>query len=43
MSEQLECNKKTVTAFYDLMFNQYQPAEAIVLFYSCSCEPSEGK
>jgi hypothetical protein len=23
----LEANKRTVTAFYDLMFNQCQPAE----------------
>jgi predicted SnoaL-like aldol condensation-catalyzing enzyme len=29
MSEQLERNKKTVTDFYDLMFNQCKPAEAI--------------
>ena len=29
MSEQLERNKKNVTAFYDLMFNQNNPAEAI--------------
>lgn len=29
MSEQLERNKKTVTDFYELMFNQCQPAEAI--------------
>lgn len=29
MSEQLERNKATVMAFYDLMFNQCQPAEAI--------------
>src|SRR3984893_4503269 len=29
MSEQLERNKQTVMAFYDLMFNQCQPAEAI--------------
>ena len=28
-SQQLEENKRTVTAFYDLMFNQCQPAEAI--------------
>jgi predicted SnoaL-like aldol condensation-catalyzing enzyme len=29
MTEELERNKKNVTAFYDLMFNQCQPAEAI--------------
>ena len=29
MSEHLERNKTTVTAFYDLMFNQCKPAEAI--------------
>ena len=29
MMERLDQNKKTVTAFYDLMFNQCQPAEAI--------------
>ncbi len=29
MNEQLERNKQTVTAFYDLMFNQCQPAEAM--------------
>lgn len=29
MNEYLERNKKNVTAFYDLMFNQCQPAEAI--------------
>ena len=27
--EQHELNKQTVTAFYDLMFNQCKPAEAI--------------
>ncbi len=29
MSDRLERNKKTATAFYDLMFNQCKPAEAI--------------
>jgi predicted SnoaL-like aldol condensation-catalyzing enzyme len=29
MDEPLERNKKTVTAFYDLAFNQCQPAEAM--------------
>lgn len=29
MQDELERNKQTVTAFYDLMFNQCQPAEAI--------------
>ena len=29
MSEQLERNKRNAQAFYDLMFNQCQPAEAI--------------
>jgi len=30
--DQLEQNKKTVMAFYDLMFNQCQPAEAIAKY-----------
>ena len=29
MDDRLERNKRTVTAFYDLMFNQCKPAEAI--------------
>ncbi len=29
MTDKLEHNKQTVTAFYDLMFNQCQPAKAI--------------
>jgi predicted SnoaL-like aldol condensation-catalyzing enzyme len=31
MQNQLEKNKKTVTEFYDLMFNQCKPSEAIQL------------
>jgi predicted SnoaL-like aldol condensation-catalyzing enzyme len=29
MNNRLERNKKAVTGFYDLMFNQCRPAEAI--------------
>lgn len=29
MSEQLEANKQTAMAFYDLMFNQCKPVEAV--------------
>lgn len=32
MSNQLELNKMTVIAFYDLMFNQCKPAEAITKY-----------
>ena len=32
MSERLERNKQTATGFYDLMFNQCQPAEAVRRF-----------
>lgn len=32
MSDKLERNKQTVVAFYDLMFNQCRPAEAIELY-----------
>jgi len=32
MNDQLERNKRTVTDFYDLMFNQSKPAEAIELY-----------
>jgi predicted SnoaL-like aldol condensation-catalyzing enzyme len=30
--DKLDCNKQTVQAFYDLMFNQCRPAEAIRLY-----------
>ncbi|MBK6487255.1 MAG: nuclear transport factor 2 family protein [Gemmatimonadetes bacterium] len=32
MDERLERNKRTVTVFYDLMFNQCRPAEALALY-----------
>ena len=32
MNEQLERNKRNVLAFYDLMFNQCRPREAIDLY-----------
>jgi predicted SnoaL-like aldol condensation-catalyzing enzyme len=32
MNDQLERNKQTVMAFYDLMFNQCQPVEAIAQY-----------
>jgi predicted SnoaL-like aldol condensation-catalyzing enzyme len=32
MSNRLEQNKQTVVAFYDLMFNQCEPAEAILRY-----------
>lgn len=32
MTDQLEQNKQNVMAFYDLMFNQCQPAEAIARY-----------
>lgn len=32
MNYQLDQNKKTVLAFYDLMFNQNQPAEAVAKY-----------
>ena len=32
MANQLEANKQAVMAFYDLMFNQCQPAEAVARY-----------
>ena len=36
MSADLERNRRNVIAFYDLMFNQCRPAEAIVLYAGAS-------
>ena len=32
MDERLEQNKRTVTTFYDLIFNQFRPAKAMERF-----------
>jgi predicted SnoaL-like aldol condensation-catalyzing enzyme len=36
MSDHLERNKRNVVAFYDLMFNQCKPAEAIAAYVGAS-------
>ena len=38
MSEELERNKKAVTAFYDLMFNKNSPREAIEKYVGVKSE-----
>lgn len=37
MTDKLEQNKQTVTAFYDLIFNQCQPAEVIEKYVGDVC------
>ena len=41
MSEQLERNKQTAIAFYDLMFNQGKPAEAVRRYVGRHLHPAQ--